>query len=253
MAASGQRHPRLRRGAYLLPSLFTIGNILLGFYAVVRGLKGEFQDAVLLIFAAAVLDALDGRIARLTGTDSAFGREYDSLADVITFGMAPALLAFFWGLDDLGRVGWLVPLFYVVCTATRLARFNVQTRVTDKRYFAGLPAPAAAGALGSILFLAPDPEGRPWIGACLLASLIFLGLLMVSTVRYHSFKQIDLRRRRSYRVILLLAAFVLVIAYHPEAFFLSVAGVYALSGPTGWLAGRLRQLAPAHRAEKKST
>jgi CDP-diacylglycerol--serine O-phosphatidyltransferase len=231
---------RLRRGAYLLPSVFTIGNILMGFYAVVRGHRGDFQGAALLVFAAAFLDALDGRIARLTGTDSDFGREYDSLADVLTFGAAPALLVYFWGLHELGRAGWLVPLFYLVCTATRLARFNVQARVTDGRAFVGLPAPAAAGGLCSLLFFAPDREWRTWMASLLLLALLLLGGLMVSTFRYRSFKQFDLRQRWSYRAVLSLAAVILVVAYHPPAFFLAVAVIYTASGPLGWLLGRPR-------------
>jgi CDP-diacylglycerol--serine O-phosphatidyltransferase len=238
---------RLRRGAYLLPSVFTIGNILLGFYAVVRGFRGDFERAALLVFAAAFLDALDGRIARLTGTDSAFGREYDSLADVLTFGATPALLAYFWGLHDLGRVGWLVPVFFVVCTATRLARFNVQARIPEGRDFVGLPAPAAAGALCSLLFFAPDSEWRSWMASLLLLALLLLGMLMVSTFRYRSFKQLDLRRRWSYRLLLPLAALILVVTYHPPAFFLALAVLYTASGPLGWLLQRPRSRPPAPR------
>jgi CDP-diacylglycerol--serine O-phosphatidyltransferase len=239
---------RLRRGAYLLPSAFTIGNMLLGFYAVVLGLRGAFnggssgafQTAALLIFIAGVLDSLDGRIARLTGTDSDFGREYDSLADLLTFGAAPALLAYAWALHGLGRVGWLVPLFYVVCCATRLARFNVQVRVVDSRNFVGLPAPAAAGSICSLLFFAPDPDWRPWLQGLMVFSLITIGVLMVSTFRYASFKRFDLRRRWSYRALLVIAAVILVAAIYPPAFFLAVAMVYTTSGPLAWLWGRLR-------------
>ena len=161
---------RLRRGAYLLPSLFTIGNMLLGFYAVVMAFRGSrvvvteaadayFVRAALAVFIAGILDTLDGRIARMTGTDSEFGREYDSLADLFTFGAAPALMTHVWGLDSFGRIGWLVPLYYMVCTATRLARFNVQTKVLDSRYFVGLPSPAAAGSVCSLLFFVPGPSG----------------------------------------------------------------------------------------------
>lgn len=231
---------RLRRGAYLLPSLFTTGNMLLGFYAVVCGLGENYKRAALLIFAAAFLDALDGRIARLTGTESDFGREYDSLADLFTFGAAPALLAYLWGLADFGRAGWLIPLFYMVCAASRLARFNVQTKVVDSRYFAGLPTPAGAGAVGAILFFAPDAEWKPWITALLAGALLGLGILMVSTFRYWSPKQIDLKQRRSYRMLLLAAALLLVVAYHPPAFFLAVAVIYTFSGPVAWLMGRIR-------------
>ncbi len=246
-----------RRGAYLLPSLFTIGNMLLGFYAVVTGLRGDFTRAALLVFTAAVLDSLDGWIARLTGTESEFGREYDSLADVVTFGATPALLAYLWGFAGNGewqRVGWLAPLFFLVCTATRLARFNVQTKIVDARWFVGLPTPAAAGAIVSILFFAPDPEWRPWIEALMLAALVLVGALMVSTIRYRSPKQLDPRRRWSYRMLLPVAAVVLVLALHPPATFLALSVLYTLSGPLAYLAGKLRRrpapaFAPAEAAE----
>lgn len=239
--------PRVRRGAYLLPSAFTIGNMLLGFYAVVLGIRGAFDGqpdafriAALLVFAAAILDTLDGRIARMTGSDSEFGREYDSLADVATFGVAPALLTYLWGLRDLGRVGWLVPLFFFVCTATRLARFNVQTAPGSDRWFVGLPSPAAAGAVCSALFLAPDYEWRPWLNLALLAVLIVVGSLEVSTFRYWSPKQIHFRERRSYRAILPLAAAILLISWNPRVFFPIFAAIYTVSGPIGWVVRRLR-------------
>jgi len=234
------RH-RLRRGAYLLPSVFTIGNILLGFYAITLGLGGSFQHAAVMIFIAGILDALDGRIARLSGTASDFGREFDSLADVLTFGATPALLSYLWGLKDLGRIGWLVPLFFLVCSATRLARFNVQTRVVDSRFFVGLPAPAAAAGIVSILFFAPDHQWRAWVTALLVVALLSLGGLMVSTFRYRSFKRVDLKRRWSYRAALPLALVLLVIAYHPPAAFFVVAALYTLSGPIAWLWGYLRR------------
>jgi CDP-diacylglycerol--serine O-phosphatidyltransferase len=241
LSPAARARARLRRGAYFLPSLFTIGNMLMGFYAIIKAVNGNYRQAALLIFGAGVLDSLDGRIARMTGTESEFGREYDSLADVVTFGVAPALIAWFWGLREFGRIGWVVPLFFLVCCATRLARFNVQSKVADSRYFVGLPAPAAAGAAASIFFFAPDASWKTWLGAGLLGSLLCLGLLMVSTFRYHSFKQIDLRRRQSYRALLPLAAVVLVAALRPDAFFLTVALLYSLSGPVGWLFGRLRR------------
>jgi len=250
------RRARMRRGVYLLPSLFTIANMMLGFYAVVLGFRGFvaggyglFGWGALLVFAAAIIDGLDGRVARLTNTESDFGREYDSLADVITFGVAPALLAFFWGLHEFGRIGWLVPLFFMVCCATRLARFNVQTRVVDSRYFVGLPTPAAAGAICSILFFAPDRAWRTWVEILMLVALIAVGLLMVSTFRYRSFKKFDLRKRWSYRALVPVAAVVLVTALAPRAFFLAVAVLYTLSGPTGWLWGRLRRSGDGPAAE----
>jgi CDP-diacylglycerol---serine O-phosphatidyltransferase len=235
------RRGRFRRGIYLLPSLFTLGNILLGFYAVIRGLRGDFEAAALAILAATVVDALDGRLARLTGTESDFGKEFDSLADVLTFCSAPALLAYLWGLHEFSRLGWLVPLFFLVCGATRLARFNVQTRVIDKRYFVGLPTPAAAGMVATLFFLVPDWQWRTWLSALLMAGLAGLGLLMVSTFRYKSFKQLDLGRRRSYRGALLLAALLLLVVWKPRIVLLSAALAYTLSGPLGWLWGRLRR------------
>jgi CDP-diacylglycerol---serine O-phosphatidyltransferase len=255
----------VRRGAYLLPSLFTICNLLLGFYAIVLGLRSiglvppdprfaeprtGFAVAALLVFSAAILDFLDGWIARLTGTESDFGKEYDSLADVFTFGVAPALLTYLWGLHEWGRIGWLVPFFYLVCTATRLARFNVQTRVVDARYFVGLPTPAAAGAVCSILFFAPDStwshawgrsELKTWLQLLVLIAMLLIGTLMVSTFRYRSFKKFDRRRRWSYRTFVPIAAIVLVIAFEPRATFLAFAVIYTLSGPVLYLWGKLRQ------------
>jgi CDP-diacylglycerol--serine O-phosphatidyltransferase len=256
-----RRMRQVRRGAYLLPSLFTIGNILLGFYAVVLALRAytvlvglgpirndprldavfsDFQTAALLVFSAAILDSLDGRIARMTGTDSDFGKEYDSLADVFTFGAVPALLTFLWGLYEWGRIGWLIPFFYLVCTATRLARFNVQTRVVDSRFFVGLPCPAAAGAICSILFFAPNSEWREWMQALMLVALVLVGSLMVSTFRYNSFKKFDLRRRWSFRAMLPFAAILAVIVFQWRATFLVIAILFTLSGPVSWVTSRWR-------------
>lgn len=260
---------RLQRGAYLLPSLFTIGNMLLGFYAIVCGLRGMellavgdpviaeegmrlFRRAALLVFVAAVVDTLDGLLARVTGTESDFGKEYDSLADVITFGAAPALLTYFWGLRDLHRDAWLLPLFFMVCTATRLARFNVQHKVVDKRWFVGLPTPAAAGAICSLLFYAPDREWKPWMIGLVAVSLLLVGILMVSTFRYRSIKGFDPRKRISYRVAVPIAALLLVIYYQPYAFFLILAIAYTLSGPLLWLIGQVRGRGGRHQPEPSS-
>ncbi len=239
---------RLRGGAFLLPGLFTVGNIVLGFMAVTQGLRGRFDQAVLLIFFAAVLDALDGRIARMTGTESEFGKEFDSLADVLTFGMSPALLTYFWGLEDgqhlLGRAGWLIPAFFLICTATRLARFNVQIKLVDSRYFVGLPTPAAAGGVCAALFTLPvpssfdDPQVAKAVTTTLLAVVFLLGALMVSNFRYPSFKRLDLQRRRSYRLMLPVAVLLLLAAWRPAWFFVGIAAVYTLAGPTNWLLGR---------------
>ena len=232
----------MRKGIYLLPSLFTFGNIILGFYACVRGLRGDFQTAAVLIFVAGFLDAFDGRIARLTRTESRFGREFDSLADVITFGVAPALLAHLWGLRHYGRIGWLIPVFYLLCAATRLARFNVQSRSVDSRFFVGLPTPPAAAATGAILYFMTPTEGSLWPDAVMMGALILNGVLMVSTFRYLSLKKFDLTQRWSYRNAVLLAVFLLLVVYNPSVVFFSAAVAYVLSGPVGWLVGRLLRL-----------
>ena len=236
-----RRNGRLRRGIYVLPSLFTMGNIFLGFLAVVSGLHGRFERAALLVFAAGIVDALDGRLARLTNSESDFGREFDSLADVLTFCMVPALLAYLWGLRHLGRIGWLVPLFYVICGATRLARFNIQTKVVDSRYFAGLPTPAAAGTVVAILLFDPYAEWRTWVDVGLLVTVFGVGALMISTFRYRSLKKVNLRRRRSYRLTVPLAAVLILVAYKPQPVLVTLAIVYTLSGPFLWVWGRLRR------------
>ena len=231
---------RLRRGAYVLPSLFTIGNIFMGFWAIILALRERFVIAGALIILAAALDFLDGAIARLTGTESEFGREFDSLADVLTFGMAPALAAWAWGLHEYARAGWLVPLFYLVCTAIRLARFNVQTGRVDSRWFVGLPSPAAAGALASILLVGVEPDWRPWLVRGMAALLVALGLLMVSTFRFWSLKALDFRQRRSYRAAVVPVAVLLLLAFWPEFFLPGLTLAYVASGPIGWLLGRVR-------------
>jgi CDP-diacylglycerol--serine O-phosphatidyltransferase len=230
----------LQRGAYLLPSLFTVGNMLLGFFAVVCALRGQFRLAAILVFVAAIVDTFDGLIARVTGTESDFGKEYDSLADVITFGAVPAILTWLWGLDELHRDAWLLSAFFMICTATRLARFNVQHKVVDKRWFVGLPTPAAAGTICSLLFYAPDREWKSWMIALVSVSLLLVGLLMVSTFRYRSVKGFDPRQRMSYRVAVPIAALLLVIYYQPYAVFLILAVTYTLSGPALWLFGQIR-------------
>jgi len=232
---------RFRRGASILPSLFTTGNLFLGFWAIVKTLDERFADAALLLAGAIVLDLLDGRIARLTGTTSEFGAQYDSLSDAISFGVGPAMLAFGWALDTLPRVGWLAAFLYVVCGVLRLARFNVQRHVVDARYFVGLPIPAAAGQVAALVYLFPEPiEAR---GEALLALgvVVCLSFLMVSTLRYWSFKGIDLRRRRSYINVLGIALLFLLIAVHPEIMLLATSCMYTLSGPALHAAGLFRR------------
>jgi CDP-diacylglycerol--serine O-phosphatidyltransferase len=223
--------------------------MLLGFYAVICGLRGQFRLAAILVFVAAIVDTFDGLIARVTGTESEFGKEYDSLADVITFGAVPAILTWLWGLSELHRDAWLLSLFFMVCTATRLARFNVQHKVVDKRWFVGLPTPAAAGTICSLLFYAPDREWKSWMIGLVAVALLLVGLLMVSTFRYRSVKGFDPRQRMSYRVAVPIAALLLVIYYQPYAVFLTLAVAYTLSGPLIWLIGQLRGRGRQQQAE----
>lgn len=234
----------IRRGAYLLPSLFTMGNMVFGFYAIICGLgeKPDFVRASLFILLAAALDSVDGRIARMTGTESDFGREFDSLADVITFGVAPGMLVYLWGLRDLNPDTWLLSVFYMVCTATRLARFNVQTKVADGRYFVGLPSPWAALTVCALLSFAPDYTGsmRFVMQIVLGSALVLIGALMVSTFRYNSFKKLDLKKRWSYRTLFPVAAVLLLFLFFRPWALLGITVLYTLSGPAATAFARLR-------------
>src|SRR6187399_999389 len=208
---------RARRGIYLLPSMFTMANMFCGYACIVYSMRGEFATAAPFIGLAIVLDMLDGRVARMTGTSTAFGVEFDSLADVISFGVAPAILSFRWGLEPLGRIGWAAGFLFVAAAAVRLARFNIQSGGTqDKRYFVGMPSPPAAGVPAATVFAFPSGLTGPWEAAAVLAMVIVPALLMVSTIRFRSFKTIDLQSRRSYPVLILLALGLAVLAAQPE-------------------------------------
>lgn len=241
MTPSEVKARRFRRGTALLPSLFTTANLFLGFWAIIRTINGQYLEAAPLIGWAIVLDMLDGRIARLTGTASEFGGELDSLADVISFGVAPALLAYRWGFEALPRIGWLAAFLYVMCGTLRLARFNVQRHAVDGRFFVGLPIPAAAGQLAAVVHFLPDPLQQRSHAVLAVSGLVALSFLMVSTLRYQSFKNFDLRRRRSYITVLGIAIGFLLIALHPEALLLALASAYALSGPAGYAFGLVRR------------
>lgn len=248
----------LRRGVSLLPSLFTLANLFCGWACVVHAMRGELTTAAPFVGFAVVLDMLDGRIARMTGTTSDFGVQLDSLADLISFGMAPAVLAFQWGLIPLGRMGWAVGFLYLTAAALRLARFNVQTN-TDKRYFIGLPSPAAAGLVAATVFYFPDGlQAKPlaWLG---LVMLIVPALLMVSSIRFQSFKTFDLGMRRGWRGLFLVAAFITLLASYPHETLMVLAYSYFASGFVGQLMSRGKKEAPAaepqhptHRAKDAS-
>jgi len=242
---SGER--RLRRGVYLLPSLFTLGNMFCGYACILYAMRGELTTAAPFIGIALVLDMLDGRIARLTGTTSAFGREFDSLADVISFGVAPAILTFVWGLQPLNRLGWAMGFIFVTAAAMRLARFNIQSASTDKRYFVGMPSPAAAAVPASTVYFYPEGFADPRGALIALAVTLVPAVLMVSTIRFRSFKTLDLRVRRSYKVLVLLAAVMAIVQVEPRLVLITIAYVYLVSAfiEWGWTRLRKRPAAPA--------
>ena len=236
-----------------MPSLFTMGNMFCGYACIVYSLRGDFETAAPFIGFAIVLDMLDGRIARLTGTASDFGVELDSLADVISFGIAPAIMSYAWGLAELGRLGMFSGFLFVSAAALRLARFNIQSAAGgDKRYFVGMPSPAAAGIPAATVYLFSDRITDYREALPVLAMVLVPALLMVSTIRFRSFKTIDLRMRRPYTVLLLIAAGIMAVATHPRFVLVGMAYTYLASAFIGHAVSRFRrrsQAAPAARRE----
>lgn len=222
-----------RRGIFLLPNLLTTGALFAGFYAVIAGMAGNFRDASVAILVAMALDGLDGRVARLTNTQSAFGAEYDSLSDLLAFGVAPALICFNWALATLGKLGWTAAFIYVACAALRLARFNVQLGTVDKRFFVGLASPAAAGLVVFMVWTAfkYDLEVNPFVATVAALITVCTGLLMVLNIRYLSFKDLDFRNRVPFVVILGVILLLVIISWDPPTVLFSMAVIYALSGP----------------------
>ena len=253
--SGGERGPRhQRRGIYLLPNLFTTAALFGGFYAIVMAMSDRFEAAAIAIFIAGVLDAADGRIARLTNTQSAFGAEYDSLSDMVAFGVAPGLTVYHWALSGFGNIGWLVAFFYTASTALRLARFNTQLGTADKRYFQGLPCPSAAGLVAGMVWVVSDYGiAGDEIGVVALLVAVIAGGLQVSNVRYLSFKDSALSGRVPFIAILLVVLLLMFISSNPPLVLASAAALYAVSGPVMTLveirrrrAGR--RLADAERA-----
>lgn len=219
-----------RRGIYLLPSIFTVGNMFCGYASIMYAMRGELDSAAPFIGFAVVLDMLDGRVARMTNTQSAFGLELDSLADIISFGIAPAVLAFAWGLADLGRVGWAAGFMYVTAAAMRLARFNIQSpSQLDKRYFVGMPSPPAAGVIASTVFAWPYPLDGGAVSVAAMAVVLVPAALMVSTIRFRSFKSINFGWSLSYINTVLVAAVIALIAIEPRVTLVILAYGYLLS------------------------
>jgi CDP-diacylglycerol--serine O-phosphatidyltransferase len=236
----GPERRGLRRGVFLIPSLFTLANLFCGWACVVYAMRGEFHTAAPFIGVAIVLDMLDGRIARMTGSSSAFGVEFDSLADLISFGMAPAALTFQWGLAPLG---WAVGFIYLAAAAVRLARFNIQ-RVADKRYFVGMPSPSAAGIPAATIFFASAPITDRGPAFLALAILLVPAVLMVSTFRYRSMKTLDLSSPRSYKVIVPVAAWVALMTAYTEEVLVVMAYGYLVSPIVEWLVNRINRRTP---------
>src|SRR5437870_9305681 len=250
--ASDKTTRRFRRGVYLLPSMFTLANMFSGYACIVYAMRGEFEKAAPLIGLAVIVDMLDGRVARMTGTTSQFGVEFDSLADVISFGVAPAIMAFQWGLQPLGRLGWAAGFVFVAGAAIRLARFNIQTGSVDKKWFVGLPSPAAAAVPATTIFLYPQGFRSPLEAVAVLALVIVPGLLMVSTVRFYSFKTVDLQSRRAYPVLALLALGLALLSAH-EIMLVVIAYAYMISGPVMWAWSRMRRHHHEEHEEKLLT
>jgi len=229
-----------RKGIYLLPNLFTTAALFSGFYAIISGMNGKFEDAAVAIFVAMVMDGLDGRVARLTNTQSKFGEQYDSLSDMVSFGVAPALVMFEWALVDLGKWGWAAAFCYTACAALRLARFNAQIDQVDKGVFVGLNSPSAAALVAGAVWVGHS-SGVPLELAVLLALLTALvGLLMVSNFSYNSFKGIDLKGRVPFFKMLLVILLFAVISVNPPLVLLLLFTVYGFSGPVSWVWAKLK-------------
>lgn len=220
-----------RRGIFLLPSLLTTGNLFCGFLALILTAEHRFGEAAIAVFVAMVLDILDGKVARLTRTTTQFGVEFDSLADVVSFCVAPAFMLYTLVLAGLGRAAWLGAVLFVICGALRLARFNVYVGVTDRRFFVGLPTPAAAGIVAATVLLLDGEEIARWQAVGMSAGTYLVALLMVSTFRYYSFKDLDFARRHPFGVLLLMVLGVLIVATHPQWVLFMLFTTYVLSGP----------------------
>ncbi|MBU3725867.1 MAG: CDP-diacylglycerol--serine O-phosphatidyltransferase [Burkholderiaceae bacterium] len=231
------RLPRRRTSIYLLPNLFTTGCLFSGFFSIVQAMHGRFTEAAIAIFVAMVLDSLDGRVARLTNTTSDFGAQYDSLADMVAFGAAPALIIYMWSLQTLGKFGWLAAFVYIAGAALRLARFNTNIGVVDKRFFQGLPSPAAAALLAGLVWVATDLRESKWIDWSAQdlrwvswSVAVYAGLTMVSSVPFYSFKDLNLRRSVPFVVIFLVALGLVLISQDPPSLLFLLMLAYSLSG-----------------------
>ena len=220
-----------RKGIYILPNLFTLAALFGGFYAIVMAMNGRFEMAAIGIFCAMVLDSLDGRVARMTNTQSAFGEQMDSLSDMVSFGAAPALISYIWALKGLGRWGWFAAFVYCACAALRLARFNVNTAVVDKRYFQGLPSPAAAAIVTGFLWIATEAgiKGSD-VAWPMFALVLYSGLTMVTNVPFYSFKDVHFKQSVPFIVTVVIALVIAIIALEPAIVLSALFVIYGISG-----------------------
>lgn len=232
----------LRRGIFLLPNLMTLGALFSGFYAIVAAIAGDFNEAGWALFLAGVFDALDGRIARLTNTQSAFGAQFDSLSDMVSFGVAPAFISFSWAFPDIGRLGWAASFIYMSCAAMRLARFNVQLGSVDNRYFVGLQSPMAAALVGFIPWVSfrHGVEVTSVVAYGMVFITIFAGMLMISNYKYHSFKEVYVKGTVPYLAFVAVVILLVVIAQEPPEVLLTLCVIYVASGPLGALWRRIK-------------
>ena len=231
------RLPLRRRSIYLLPNLLTTAALFAGFYAIVQAMNARFEQAAVAIFVAMVLDGLDGRVARMTRTQSEFGADYDSLSDMVSFGAAPALVMYEWALKDLGTSGWIPAFVYCAATAVRLARFNTNIDVVDKRFFQGLPSPAAAALVAGFIWVADDfgIDRVDWIRYIAFATTLFAGVTMVVRIPFYSFKDFNLRKRVPFWAVPLIIGAISVVAAKPPMILFLMFVAYAMSGYVMWI------------------
>jgi len=243
-----------RRGIYLLPNLFTTGCLFAGFYAIVAAMSDRFEAASVAIFIAMIMDSLDGRVARLTNTQSDFGAEYDSLADMVSFGLAPSLVIYEWALFSMGKLGWLAAFIYTAGAALRLARFNTQVATANKRYFQGLASPAAAAIVAGTVWVGASYGhiGSDWRIPAFILTLM-AGILMVSNIRYRSFKDLDLKGRVRFVTMLIVVMIFVFISIDPPQVLFAIFLLYALSGPVNTLITLRKRRAERHRSGSQGT
>ena len=237
-----QRINTIKKGIYVLPSFLTSLSMLAGFYSIVATLNGDFVNAAWAILVAGIFDGLDGRVARITHSTTRFGVEYDSLSDLVSFGIAPGVMMYWWALKPLGRLGWLAGFLYVACGAIRLARFNVQINTVESKYFQGLPIPAAAGLVATVIIFLTNFEIEPRsVQIPLLLISYLLAALMVSTVKYNSFKDLQLARRKPFNALIIVVLLIVFVVSEPRIMLFSLCFAYVLSGPTTLVVHMLRK------------